>query len=153
MVKYLALRQFAVTQSLAILQRRRLPLGKPTHLDPTLAIQYGAALLHFNFVYGDLIHWLGGEYTNRHRDWEKVFTTIDSRPARLAPANLPPADKQRAFRLFTEGGPLIGNYTSPIAQIEIRNAYDNHPAIAANTAYVEAKFAAEEENTFHIHFP
>jgi hypothetical protein len=152
MVEYLALRQFAVTQSLAILKHRRLPPGKPTHLDPTLAIQYGAALLRFNFVYGDLIRWLGGEYTNRHRNWATVFTTIDSRPARPAPANLPPADKQRAFRLFTEGAPLVGNYTSPIAQIEIRNDYDNHPAIAANTADVEAKFAAEAEKTFHIHF-
>jgi hypothetical protein len=49
---------------------------------------------------------------------------------------------KEAFRIFTE-----------IKQIGIRNGYDNHPAIVANAEPVEAKFATEEENTFHLQFP
>jgi hypothetical protein len=30
--------------------------------------------------------------------------------ARPAPAHIPPADKQRAFRTFTEGAPLAGGW-------------------------------------------
>jgi hypothetical protein len=37
--------------------------------------------------------------------------------------------------------------------LEARDAYDNHPAVAANMDEVEAKFAKEEEKTFHIHLP
>jgi hypothetical protein len=36
----------------------------------------------------------------------------------------------------------VGNYTSPAAQIPVRDEYDNHPVIAANKPAVEAKFAA-----------
>jgi hypothetical protein len=150
---YVALRSFAVTESIASLKHQRLPPGKPKKLDPVLAHRYGAALLRFNFVYGDMIRWLGGEYTNRHRDWQQIFNDIESRPARPAPAHVPPADKQRAFHIFSEGVPVKGEYTSPVEQIKIRDAYDNHPAIAENQEAVEAKFAAEEEKTFHIHFP
>ena len=59
----------------------------------------------------------------------------------------------RAFRIFTEGVPLIGNYTSPVKAVHERQQYDNHPAISENAEAVEAKFAAEEEKTFHLHFP
>jgi hypothetical protein len=44
------------------------------------------ALLRFNFNYGDLIHWLGGEYTGAHLDWNATFDIEDS--VRLA--SIPP---------------------------------------------------------------
>jgi hypothetical protein len=153
LVEYVCLRQSAVTDSVARLRHLRPPPGKPTNLDPLQARLYGAALLRFNFVYGDFIRWLSGEYTNRKRDWESIFNTIRNRPARVAPDHLPPPDLDRGFRINTEGVPLVGNYTSPAAQIPVRDEYDNHPAIAANEPAVEAKFAAEEEKTFHIHLP
>ena len=37
----------------------------------------GAALLSFNFDYGDLIRWLEGEYTNQHRDWTQLSNRIE----------------------------------------------------------------------------
>jgi hypothetical protein len=76
---YVALRRFAVTESIASLKHQRLPPGKPKKLDPVLAHRYGTALLRFNFVYGDMIRWLGGEYTNRHHDWQQIFNDIESR--------------------------------------------------------------------------
>jgi hypothetical protein len=153
MAAYQLLRQYAATHSVASLKQLRPPPGKPSNLDPIQSRLYGAALLRFNFVYGDLIRWLSGEYTNRHRDWAKVYNTFHQRSAREAPTHLPPADFDRGFRIGTEGVPLEGNYTSPASQIPIRDHYDNHPAIAENAAAVEAKFAAEEEKTFHIHLP
>jgi hypothetical protein len=36
------------------------------------------ALLHFDFYYSDLIRWMGGEYTNAHRDWSAVSAAIDA---------------------------------------------------------------------------
>jgi hypothetical protein len=153
MHEYVALRRLAVTDSIASLKHQRRPPGKPQKLDQRLSYLYGAALLRFNFVYGDMIRWLGGEYTNRNRDWQQIFTDIESSPVRPAPAHVPPADKQRAFRICLEGVQVQGEYTSPVEQIKIRDTYDNHPAIATNQEAVEAKFAAEEEKTFHIHFP
>ena len=153
MAEYVQLRLYAAVTSVSVLRSLRPPPGKPTHLNPKQAHLYGAALMRFNFVYGDFVRWLSGEYTNRHRDWEKVFNQFDDRAAREAPEYLPPADFQRGFRCNTEGVPLEGNYVSPRAQIPHRDHYDNHPAITENAEAVEAKFAAEEEKTFHIHLP
>jgi hypothetical protein len=49
--------------------------------------------------------------------------------------------------------PLTGHFVSPSADIPIRDRYDNHPAVRKNFAAVEAKFAKEEEKSFHIHLP
>jgi len=35
-----------------------------------------AALLRFNFNYGDLIRWLKGPYTYNHRDWTALQDCI-----------------------------------------------------------------------------
>lgn len=83
---YVALRLFAATQSVALLRRLRPPPGKPHHLEPMKAQIYGAALLRFNFVYGDFIRWLSGEYTNCHLDWATTFNTFAARKARPPPA-------------------------------------------------------------------
>jgi hypothetical protein len=67
--------------------------------------------------------------------------------------DLPPADFARGKRGFTEGVPLSGHFVSPSSEIPIRNKYDNHPAVKKNREAVEAKFAKEEEKSFHIHLP
>ena len=35
------------------------------------------ALLRCNFQYGDLIRWLGGEYTNDNRDWSTTMAMME----------------------------------------------------------------------------
>jgi hypothetical protein len=52
-----------------------------------------------------------------------------------------------------EGVPLKGQLDSPSHALEARDHYDNHPAVASNFSDVEAKFAKEEEKSFHIHLP
>lgn len=56
MAEYVALRSFVITHSVALVKKVCPHPGKPKNkLDQQLAILYGAALLRFNFVYGDLI--------------------------------------------------------------------------------------------------
>ncbi len=72
---------------------------------------------------------------------------------RAPPIDLPPADLPRGFRICTEGAPLKSSFTSPSQDLEARDHYDNHPAVAGNFSNVEAKFAKEEEKSYHIHLP
>jgi hypothetical protein len=72
---------------------------------------------------------------------------------RPPPVDLPPADFPRGYHICTEGVPLKGHFNSPFSALQSRDAYDNHPAVDSNLANVEAKFAKEEEKSFHIHLP
>lgn len=42
------------------------------------AWRLAAALIRFDFNYGDMVWWLGDEYTNEHRDWTEVSDALDS---------------------------------------------------------------------------
>ena len=48
------------------LQRKRNHPDCEPQLDNRRARLMGAALLSFDFDYGDLVRWLGDEYTNQH---------------------------------------------------------------------------------------
>ena len=124
---------------------QKLPLGR--------SVLYASALLMFHFYYGDFLRWLGGEYTNRHRDWEKTFEEIKTRRERLPPLDYPPVDLARGKRIFTQGAPLKGHFVCPQGEVHARNVYDNHPAVKQNEGEVEEKFAKEEATSFHIHVP
>jgi hypothetical protein len=114
---------------------------------------YACALLRFHFHYGDFVCWLGGEYTNRHQEWATTFQTLKDVCTRPPPIDLPPADFPRGFPICTEGVPLKGQFDSPSQALIGRDHYDNHLAITGNFSNVEAKFAKEEEKSFHIHLP
>jgi hypothetical protein len=114
---------------------------------------YASALLRFHFIYGDFIRWLSGEYTNRHRNWTKDFAIMLRTASRPLMPDYPVPDYPRAFRINTEGVPLEANFTTPASEIPARDYYDNHPAVGANHANVEAKFVKEEAKSFHIQFP
>jgi hypothetical protein len=117
------------------------------------AVLYASAMLRFHFYYGDFLRWLGGEYTNRHRNWDATFDTIARCRIRPPPSSLPPVDLPRGKRIFTQGVPLKGHFTCPQDEIHRRDHYNNHPAVDQNFAAVEEKFAKEEQKSFHIHLP
>ena len=52
------------------------------------AYRMAAALLCFNFNYGDFVRWLGGEYTGAQRDWDATFDIVDSVQTSLVPPGL-----------------------------------------------------------------
>ena len=150
---YQRLRTRAVTVPIRTLLHTRPDLPPPKRLPMDRAILYASALLLFHFYYGDFVRWLGGEYTNRHQDWETTFNEIKQRRERSPPINYPPSDLPRGKRIFTQGAPLKGHFVCPQAEIKPRNEYDNHPAVKLNSEEVEAKFAKEEATSYHIHLP
>jgi hypothetical protein len=52
-----------------------------------------------------------------------------------------------------EGVPLEGSFLSPASALLARNACKNHPAVVQNLNAVKAKFAKEEEKSYHIPLP
>ena len=151
--QYHQLRYKAVTTSLKPLRLLRASPGNPSRLPADRSVLYACALLRFHFYYGDFIRWMGGEYTNRAKDWTSMFCTMVHACIRPPPVDLPPVDFPRGYRICTEGVPLKGNFESPFSALKSRDAYDNHPAVDSNLVNVEAKFAKEEEKSFHIHLP
>ncbi len=82
---YHQLRLHAVTTSLRPLRVTRAAPGNRTKLPKDRSLLYGCALLRFDFYYGDFLCWLGGEYTNRSKNWTQMFQTMISecvRPTR-----------------------------------------------------------------------
>jgi hypothetical protein len=53
-----------------------LPIGLKKGLTHEGAWHTAVALLHFDFNYDDLIHWMEGEYTNAHGDWSSLLTSL-----------------------------------------------------------------------------
>jgi hypothetical protein len=133
--QYAQLRRDACCKSLRLLQQPRSAVIQ-TSLDRDRAVLHSIALLRFDFNYGDFIRWLGGEYTNRQRDWSKEWNHILTSPCHPLPADYPEPRYALAYRIQTEGVPLRGHYDTPMSTACLRETYDNHPAVAENTRQV-----------------
>lgn len=128
------------------------PSGKPIDLSRTWKM--GAALLAFNFVYGDLIRWLGGEYTYEHRDWPTMLETLERVRTIQPPPGHPTVDIDRAYATCAQGAPLAGHFKCTLQDVVERNRYDNHPTLQGeHSTAVRKKLALEEENSFHLILP
>lgn len=149
---YQKLQVKAVSQPISDLCLPQPPPGPPMQLSMDKALLFSSAHLRFHFYYGDFVHWMGGEYTNRHRDWDATFDTIERICTRPPSDDHPPADLLRGKRIATEGVPLCGHFVCPQSKIAERDRYDNHPAVKLNFEQVEAKFAKEEAKAYHIDF-
>ena len=146
-------RVHAAVTSVSCLRVPRPFPSKPKSINRPRTRLFGSALMRFDFIHGDMVRWLSGEYTNRHRDWTDTFHRLQDPPRMGQPRQLPPPDYPRAQRIATEGVPLIGDFISHPPEIQARVDYNNHSKINDNRDDVEAKFAAEEEKSFHIILP
>ena len=156
MAKYAALRVEAFTHRDRIreaLKRPRRPPEEEPQLDPTRAKYMGAALLSFDFDYGDLVRWLGGEYTNQHRDWDALQRQMDIAMEHPQRPGYPGLQPEIAMKSFREGVPLKGHYSCTRSDFERRVAYDNHKPLDAHLEATREKFGQEEAKSFHIAFP
>jgi hypothetical protein len=99
----------------------------------------GAALLRFNFIHGDLVRWLGGEYTNAFCDWEEAFEVVDSVRHHPVPPGYPPLDFDRAYRACNEGIPLAGIFECSMSSTWNCERYDNHSTLAPEYDAVREK--------------
>ena len=113
----------------------------------------GIALLRCQFIYIDLIKWLGGEYTHAYRNWDEAFEAIEQVRHAPIPPGYPPVDFDRARRVCEEGAPLAGHFECKFADMVQRERYDNHPPLTGQADPVRAKLAKEEEKSFHLLLP
>ena len=154
--KYADLRRIACSLSVAPLKQERMLEADgsvPVALDPARALMNSCGLLRFDFSHGDFIRFLGGEFTNEHRDFNAEWDVIERNLENAdPPSDMPPTKLDMAYRIQTEGVPLRGNFETPSAALPVRNAYDNHPAVHENLDEIEKKFAKEEWRNYHIHY-
>jgi hypothetical protein len=113
----------------------------------------GVALLRFDFDYGDLVRFLGGEYTNDYRNWEDTFQLVDSVRHHRVPPGYPPVDFDRAYQACTQGVPLAGIFECSLSSTWRRERYDNHPPLAEEYEAVREKLRSEEHNSFYVMVP
>ena len=149
---YAQLRQNAFVLSVVTLQLAWPPPSRAP-LSHHWAWLMGCALLWFDFWHGDLIQWLGGEYTNAHQDWEQVFDIVDSIWHFPVPPGSPKVDFDRAHWICMEGAPLAGIFECSFAAVQAWNIYDNHPPLSAVLNTVWSKLTKKEELIYHLLFP
>ena len=113
----------------------------------------GAALLSFNFDYGDLVRWLGGEYTNEHRNWDDLSMRIEEVKAFSQRPGYPKIEHELALEACTQGVPLVGHYECRADDVEQRLLYDNHAPLRSAMPEARTKLGKEEANSYHIAFP
>jgi hypothetical protein len=132
----------------------RPPAGTGTPgLSSSRTRDMGAAFILFKCQYGDLVRWLGGEYTNAHRNWGLVAQVCNTASSHNVQPGYPPADIHSTMRIFTEGVPLRGHFFSSLQDTKTRIAYDNHQPVLSNIMAVREKFESEEANSFHLSLP
>jgi hypothetical protein len=134
----------------------RLPRDHPNHAALSVHARsklLGQALIALDFNYGDLIRWLGGEYTAAHRDWDSTFAALENLRDLPTPDGYPPIDIDLGHRICTEGVPTAGVFECPREDTYRRIKYDNHPPLAENEADVRKKFIQEEALSYHLFLP
>jgi hypothetical protein len=127
-------------------------IGIETGLMHEQAWKTAVALLHFEFHYGDLIRWMGGKYTNAHSDWSAVSAAIDVVRDIEPPDGYPRINFGCAFWACTNGVPLVCNHECSFESVRQQNLYNNHPGLHQVAHELQARFAKEEAQSFHIAF-
>lgn len=152
MLAYAKLRLKASSANLSPLLEQR-PQADSSPIDETRVQLMGCAFLRFNCDYGDLIRWLGGPYTDEHRDWHDTFAKLESVRNCPPPDNFPLPDYERTFRACTEGVPLKAKYTSDYDSAALRNCSPLSQDLVQNEKDVDETLRKEEKLCYHILFP
>lgn len=148
----LRLRLFQRRHLLAYLQDPR-PAPDDSAVNQARVLDMGAALLAFDFDYGNLLRWLGGAYTDAHRDWTQVFDDLSAAQDISPPVGYPPVDYERCFRVCTEGVPLQGHYVSDYPSLQLRNQAPLSPDLVNEMAVIDEKLRKEEQLSYHNILP
>jgi hypothetical protein len=112
-------------------------------------------LLRYNFVYADFIRSFGGRYTYQKRNFDSIWSLVESVQHTKPPKGYPTIDFDRAFRALTEGVPLAGDYVCGFCTVSRRNTYDNHSTILLDEAIslIRKKFRKEEGLSYNVILP
>lgn len=153
--KYASLRLFAFRHRDQLYQLRqpRPPLPETPALCPKRSQLAGAALLSFDFIVGDLLRWMGGEYTNSVRDLSRYEAEVERYRHIPSIPGHPPLDCNRLLAIQRDGVPLQGRFECKRKDMLARLKYDNHPPLRHVLPEVQAAFAKEEASSYHLHLP
>ena len=123
-------------------------------VDKQRCYKLALALLRFDYCYPRLIRWLGGLYTNQHRDFDAVWDILEHFGGdRDPPPGYPPVDLDACFKMFTMGAPSKHFLTATFDDVWQRERYDNHPPLQEVLDQVESKFNKEERLSYHVLLP
>jgi hypothetical protein len=91
-------------------------LERPVSTSAPLSIdrvqKNGCALLCFDFVYGDLVLWLEGEYTNFNFDYDTMFDNLNDLRTTHMPTVYPKVDLDQTRETLKEGAPTNVTFIS-----------------------------------------
>jgi hypothetical protein len=126
---YAQIRQDAMTTSVGYLRQPRPPPDPAQNISKRRAHHMAVMLLRYNFVYADFIRSFGGRYTYQKRNFDSIWSLVESVQHTKPPKGYPTIDFDHAFRALTEGVPLAGDYVCGFCTVSRRNTYDNHSTI------------------------
>ena len=149
---YSLLRMSAMSLPVHRLQQPR-PPPSPRPISQARVRSMAAALMRFDFNYGDFMRWLGGPYTNSHRNWEDVFLALESVSSTQPPPGYPLVDYDRAYRLATQGAPLKGHFSTSCANVSRRNLKPPSTALLKEAPALHEKLRKEEQLSYHVLLP
>jgi hypothetical protein len=161
---YAIIRQRAASRLLFHLKQQRLDPANdqsPQRLDPAndpspicqeQVYDMGAALVRFNMNYGDLLRWLGGEYTYQYQDRSLLTDLVETIRSAATPPDYPPVNHEKALRILTDGVPAKASYTSCFQSAAKRNR-ENNRRLQDCWEEIMDKYWKEGKRSYHIMFP
>jgi hypothetical protein len=153
---------YAIWRSQALREEiQSLLLEQPALTGAPLSInrvrKYGCALLRFDFIYGDLVRWLEGEYTNCNVDYDTIFKNLDDLRTTNMPQGYPKVNldqtRETSRETLKDGSPKKGTFTLNFGHARQRVQYNNHKGMHNHIDIMTEKFAKEEEKSYHLCFP
>ena len=128
---YAALRLEASLLTTSDLTETLLPLDhslEVTSIDATRSRKIATILLLCDFSVGELIRFLGGNYTGNFIDYPQLDHTLSILES-IPPHESQPRHNFKALEtLYHQGAPLRGVYSCSLQDMLARNIYDNHSA-------------------------
>jgi hypothetical protein len=113
----------------------------------------GCSLLRFDFIYGDLVRWLEGEYTNCDVYQDTMFNNMDDLRTTDMPQGYPKVNLDQTRETLKNGAPTKGTFTSNFRHARQLAQYNNHNGMHDHIDIMTDKFAKEEDNSYHLCFP
>jgi hypothetical protein len=135
----------------SLLLERPAPTGTPLSINRVR--KNGCALLRFDFIYGDLVRWLEGEYTNCNVVYDTMFDNLDDLWTTQMPTGYPKVDLDQIRETMKDIAPTKGTFTSKFRHVRQRAQYNNHKCMHGHIYIMTDKFAKEEEKSYHLSPP
>ena len=111
------------------------------------------ALLLFHFDFGDLVRWLGGDYTHDHIDHDSTKEALVALRSVQQGEFYPKQNFDRVFHSFIHGVPDNAAYECTIKDVLARNLYNSHAGSQLYLTSMLSKIADDVNSHFMIAFP